>query len=669
MMRYFGYLLLVFLFSCFSLTSFSSDEIDTILNRHKTFLLKEEIDEDSIKKILNDFNKTQQRWNNIKYGDAQKAEWKVPDHLKNIKTLALCWSNPLSDWYRNSNVYDIIIGGLDNWAQNKYQNPNWWHNEIGIPQLMRDILVLMKDDLPQERLNNYLPILKQYRIAGSGANLVWSADLGLFYGLFTKDFNLVDSAVSAIINEIKISDNDGLKPDFSFQQHGQRLQMYQYGAAFLLDNIRIGWELQKSRWAYPQNKVALLTSMLLEGWQWMARGIYTVPETMDRSSTRVDELNKADVRLFIDLFKDLIPAESAELNALKERQNNVGKSLEGFRNFPYSDFTAYHTEDFSFFLKTISSRTLVSESINNENLKGKLLNSGETYFMRDGKEYFNMMPVWDWEKLPGITAFKGAQRIKRKDFNGSVSDGDIGFISMDFMLVSKDESSSIACKKSWYLYEDYVLCLITNVHMKNIPQAYTILDQSRWRSTITTDKGLFFKDIKYLENLKWIRHNDFVYFTLDKTNDLHLYADTVSGSWYSINRGYSSERLADKVFLPSIVHKPGKSATAYVVAFSGKTKTKRIIRKQPFNIVRNDADCQAVIFSDKRIAVSFFRPGSINLKNITVHVDKACLIIVRKGKIFISDPVHEGGIVNITYNKKKYQVKLPADGTTVFLER
>lgn len=667
MLRYSCILFFLFFLLSVKKTFASTDsDVDVILNRHKEFLLKQGSDgENNVPEIVASFDLQKKRWNTIDYGDNQRAAWRVSDHLRNTKELAVHWSDPKSQWYKNQKIFQIIINALDNWAQHKYKNPNWWHNEIGVPQLMRDILVLIRSDLSSAQINNYLPILKQHRIASDGANLIWSADLGLFYGLFTKDEVLINKAVQHITNEIKFSEKDGLKPDFSFHQHGPRLQMYQYGAAFLLDNIQIAWEVRNTPWSYPQDKVELLTSMLLEGWQWMARGIYTVPETMDRSSTRVNELRAADVRLYVDFFKDLVPTRSAELNALELRQNEKSRSLQGFRHFPYSDFTAYHNDDFSFFLKTISLRTLVSESINNENLKGKLLNSGETYFMQDGKEYFNLMPVWDWEKLPGITAFKGAERVNRKGFNGSVSDGRAGLISMDFMLESRGRDSSISCKKSWFVYDNYVLCLMSDIHLTNLREAYTILDQSRQRGAITTNRGLFAKNVKYPDGLKWVRHNGFIYFPLGGSMGLDLFADTLSGSWYDINRGYSSEKIVERVFMPSISHQPGVHSAAYVVAFSGKRSTKKVISKQPFSIIRNDADCQAVIFSDKRMGVSVYKPGTVVLKNKTIHADKPCLLIVGKKQIYISDPLHEGGIINISYNKKEYQVNLPSDGTVV----
>ena len=84
----------------------------------------------------------------------------------------------------------------------------------------------------------------------------------------------------------------------------------------------------------------------------------------------------------------------ARISPIIEREAGRGKPLVGFRHFPRSDFTVYHRESFSFFLKTMSTRTLPSERIDNENVKGRRLYRSDTHFMRDGQEYFNMMPVW-----------------------------------------------------------------------------------------------------------------------------------------------------------------------------------------------------------------------------------------------------------------------------------
>jgi hypothetical protein len=30
--------------------------------------------------------------------------------------------------------------------------------------------------------------------------------------------------------------------------------------------------------------------------------------------------------------------------------------------------------------------------------------------IQNGSEYYNLMPLWDWNLLPGLTAFKGAEK-------------------------------------------------------------------------------------------------------------------------------------------------------------------------------------------------------------------------------------------------------------------
>jgi|ADGO01.1.fsa_nt_gi Polysaccharide lyase family 8, super-sandwich domain. len=99
-----------------------------------------------------------------------------------------------------------------------------------------------------------------------------------------------------------------------------------------------------------------------------------------------------------------------------------------------------------FFLKTISSRTLPTESINNENLKGRLLHSGDAYLVRDGKEYYDLMPVWDWNLLPGVTVFPGAAAAARLPWVGGVSNGMSGAAVMDYQLTD-EKGGSLTAKK------------------------------------------------------------------------------------------------------------------------------------------------------------------------------------------------------------------------------
>jgi hypothetical protein len=45
-----------------------------------------------------------------------------------------------------------------------------------------------------------------------------------------------------------------------------------------------------------------------------------------------------------------------------------------------------------------------------------------------------------------------------------------------------------------------------------------------------------------------------------------------------------------------------------------------------------------------------------------LSVDKACLVLIRDNKIYVSDPQQDNSSVVVQLNNKKFDVKLPAKG-------
>ena len=656
---------------CFALiiTPKSFAQTDTILNRYRQYLLQTVKVESDIKQITATLNANGQ-WDDINYQDTEPANWKPLIHLKRVKEFALAWSNPNSSFYQQAAIKKCIDIALDHWLKMRYKSSNWWHNEIGVPQQIRDIIVLMQNDLSSVQLKDALGILAQYHVYSNatGANLTWSADLGFHYGLLTGNRELMQKCHDLMINEIEVTTGEGVQPDYSFHQHGSRLQMYQYGKAFLWENVRIAWELRNTSFAFPENKIDILTDFVLQGWQWMARGVHTVPGTMDRSASRKNELYSPDIRALLPYLISLVPSKKDSLTNVLNHQDGIG-ALNGFRYYPYSDFSAYHQKDFSFFLKTISDRTLATESINNENLKGHLLNSGDAYLIKDGKEYFNLMPVWNWEYLPGITSFKGADKIKRLPLTGSVSDGNTGFTIMDYLLSSKDGGSSIRAKKSWFCYGNEILCLVAGLQGEHVDSAYTAMDQCRWRDKVkVSDKANTITEGDHLFNdLKWIYHSGFAYIPIGGIL-VNLRLHTVKGSWKTINRSETDMPVEEKIFMPVLVHSDLKksSSFAYLLAYSKTiSKAERLSKKNDFTIVRNDTLCQAVSFKNGPLMAGFFEKGSVHFTNRMITVDRPCLVLMSSDKIFASDPLHKGGTLLIQINNTKYKVLLPADAYSV----
>jgi len=648
-------------------------QVDTILNRYKQYLLNTVDAEGDIMKLATTLNSKNQ-WPDIDYQDMEKANWKPLIHLKRVRDLALVWSNPKSSFYRKDIIRKAIDAGLNHWLENKYKNSNWWHNEIGVPQYLRDIIILLKNDISAQELSESMKVLAQHRVQinGVGANLTWSADLGFHYGALTNNKELMQKCQELMLKEIRITTEEGVQPDFSFHQHGKRLQMYQYGKAFLWENARLAWQVRGTAFSFPEDKIKILTDFVLNGWQWMGRGKYTVPGTMDRSASRVDALQSADIRKLIPYLMELCPEESNAFRIMNAIQNERA-SLIGYRYYPYSDFTAYHQKDFSFFLKTISTRTLASESINNENLKGYLLNSGDAYLIKDGNEYFNLMPVWDWLHLPGVTTFKSAVRINKKPFTGYLSDGKSGLTVMEYQMEDKAGSKQLSARKFWASHGDITVCLIADLAAKNIDTPiYTTLDQSRLRGKVTVNEnGNTLKDGEYqLNNVKWIHHAGFAYIPLNP-GVINLKIGEVSGTWSSINKSLSSEVVTDKVFMPVIQHTESNSRSiGYVLGLSKTAKQVQNLAKKPvWEILRNNRDCQAVRFKDGTKMIAFLSAGSLALeKENIITVDKPCLLMISGNDIYASNPAHTEMKIQLKWQDKSIQSQLKADGSTTKID-
>lgn len=652
------FFLLTFIF--YSISSFASsrtDEAKLIIERYHEFLLRtySAVNVDS---LLTDLG-SDGRWEHINYGDKEPANWKILNHLRLLSQLSFAWAHPESAYYHSKALWAKISLALDYWLANGYTSSNWWHNQIGVPRLMRDIIILAREQMTEPQLKGALKVMGQLRVLkpGEGANLIWSADLGFHYAALTNDTVQMDKCYQLLTDEIRIvEDGDGIKPDYSFQQHGPRLQMYQYGEAYFTVSVRLAWQMRNTCWAYPADKVEILSHFVLDGWQWMARGIYTVPGTIDRSTSRVGALTSADVRYLIPFLQELLPDYQSDYQQMIDIQNGKANLL-GFRHYPYSDFAVYHQPGFSFFLKTISTRTLPTESINNENLKGHLLNSGDAYWIRNGKEYYNLMPVWNWEKLPGITNFKNSDHIERSPFVGSLKYKDSGMSVMDYTLVAKDGEQKVSAKKLWACHNGWVICLIADLQKSAqlSPPPFTVLDQSRLQGDVfcNTYRKSVAEGRHEIVKANWIWHNELLCIFPTPLH-LSLTLGDAEGRWSDINYSESKKIVKEKIFLPVLSHSTSEIKN-FAYAYTGCTnpeKADSLRLNAGWHILQNNQECQAVAYEGDLKMIAFYKAGKLQHKKMIVEVDKPSLIIIHKENVIVGDPTGEVSQIKVTINGK-----------------
>lgn len=603
------------------------------------------------------------RWSDIDYSDLSKSKWKTAVHLERVKDLAIAWASSASAYYKDEQVWNTFSKALDTWLDKKYQNPNWWHNEIGVPQLMRNILAVTGSNLTETQRKAALLVLAQYRVRGTGANLIWSADLALHYGAFIKNDSIIEYSRRLIVTEIRNDTTEGIQPDYSFHQHGARLQSFHYGMDYLNDLLRIGWQLQGTKWAYPGDKVSLLADYVVNGWQWMTRNNYTTPATVDRAVSRQGQLKVTTLKSVAGYLLSLDTSRAAAIREMIDgyRSNNRQPA---FHSFPYSDFAAYHQPGFSIFIKTVSTRTLPTESINAENKKGQLLNNGNVYILRDGKEYFDLMPLWDWQYLPGITNFDPQAKMVRSAFAGAVTDGKSGLVAMHYSL--QKDSSFLTARKTWILRGNQMIALIAGLTRKDISiPVLTAIDQSRWREPVIAGNKKINNPGVYPfflnENLF---HNGLVISVLSGGSGKLILKDT-TGNWKAINEGEQPTGVKGKIFQPMLEH-TSDSPVAYMVSYCASPDSIKPASARQWQIIRNDKDCQAVRFTDGMIMAAFHEAGSLNTKGRTIlQVDRPCLLHYDSDTLIISDPLQLGGRINVTIGSKQLPIDLKKDGSGI----
>jgi len=90
----------------------------------------------------------------------------------------------------------------------------------------------------------------------------------------------------------------------------------------------------------------------------------------------------------------------------------------------------------------------------------------------------------------------------------------------------------------------------------------------------------------------------------------------------------------------------------------------KLVSNPFWEVLCNDKTCQAVSFKDNTVAIAFFSAGALKIRNSELTTDKACLILISNGKLYVSDPNHIGGKTTIMFKGKKFVIDVPENGTT-----
>ncbi|MFD0892287.1 autotransporter-associated beta strand repeat-containing protein [Luteolibacter ambystomatis] len=557
-------------------------------------------------------------WSDINYSDHGQTVWAPQTHLTRLLAMAQAYNKSGNTLYQDASLKASILQAYDAWfAINPYPtSTNWWFAAIGSAQAIGNTLVLMKGDLTTAQINTGAAKIAGNPASYGGLNRVDIAVSKVCRGIAQNDAVLVSGSFAYIGSVITVTTGEGIQPDGSFQQHGAQLYNQGYGSGYFSEVLTYSVLAAGTAYQVTAAQQKILVDAILDGSQQMVRGEtfdYTASgrglSRMNQSTNGNGLISPATNALALGDYR------ADELQALITRQTSSrtnhtadpALALVGHRHFWRSDFSTHQRPDFYTSVKISSTRTFQPESGNNEGLKNLYLGDGVTLIMRTGNEYDDIMPAWDWRRLPGTTVEQDTRSLKpsadwgvfgTSTYAGGVSDGLYGATAFNYSRYR------VAAKKSWFDFDHEFVALGAAVNASTATSAvYTTLNQCLLNGTVTykTSSGTqtLTSGTVTPSGLKWVHHDGTGYVFDTPVNNATIQAVSQSGSWASINSGsgYSTSNVSKNVFSLHVSQSAGSTGGSYnYIVVPGVTAAAMdaYVAAIPVRTVRNDATVQAV---------------------------------------------------------------------------
>jgi chondroitin AC lyase len=594
--------------------------------------IQDTIDVSATKKLLENLS-AKGAWSGIDYSSKQRGRWPVIDHLENLQILCKAYLKKDNPYYQNENVLAKINLALNYWLKNDFVSPNWWYPQIGIPQALAPILLVMETELSTDQIATGVTLLNRAKIGMGGQNKVWLSGNVMLKSLLLRNVDSVAIAAKAIQAELKVSKGLGVQPDNTFHEHGVMLQNGNYGLSYLDNMIKWIAVLRNTPFAFDESKISILRNYALDGMQWTVFKKSFDISASGRHMFRDElELKRNNLMGYFNDLAKLDPAFAASYLKATDYKNLVGN-----KHFWNSDYHIQRTPNYLFSLKMSSSRVSGYETVNFENMLGYHLGSGMTLLYQTDEEYKNIFPFWDWKKLPGTTIIQDDKPIPvsnawgykiEGNFVGGVTDG------KDGIAVLKYNRGGLQANKAWFMFNNQIVCLGNGISADTSYNVTTSINQTYLNGdVIVSAKNILSKASgdKTLENPNWVLHHNIGYVFPDGGN-LQLASKSVSGSWYNVAQRYDDVKEKADIFSLWYNHgkKPKDQKYQYILVPNATETMLNALTTQPIFKIINNVDQEIVMANDGSMAgIIFYKAGKADVFG-GITVNQPCLVMLKR---------------------------------------
>ena len=518
-------------------------------------------------------------WPDVDYGDRGAASWSPSTHAGYFRDLARAWHMS-----GDARYLDACRKAMSFWVSRNPISSNWWYNEIGAPRVFAPALLLLRNVFTENELAAADRILSKTRLGMTAQNKLWAAGIVLQRGLLRHDVEMVKEAREDMAEELRISEDEGIQPDYSFHQHGRVMQTGVYGLSFAHDyawwiNAFEGTTLQ-----FAKARCDVLVDYLLKCQTWLIKG------------GRYD-LNACGRQVGQGVQKDKADMVTAVLKMLGLKDNVPVGAM-----YPYSDFGVYRSKNWCASIRMQSNRLRGWEDTNQEDIQGYFSSDGALLVRRTGGEYNDITACWDWKHIPGTTTYDDGKPLWGSPTNFPFNKTDLvsGKVFGDSVMVAAMDlvRDGLTARKAWFFYPRGIVCLGAGITMDRDYEVTTTLEQNLFVGTKKSGNC--------------ITNAGIAYYLIDG-GTMNSKEESRTKRWNCLCPSYSSSTVTKTVFDLSISHgkSPRDASYAYVVSPEGLSPSAAAAQiDADVRIVSNTKDVQSVSISGKTYTIDW-RTASI----------------------------------------------------------
>lgn len=607
-------------------------------------------------------------WPGLNYEDVSRIAFENRVHIQNIGLMSTSFAHQGSSLYQDLELKQAIEKAVDFWLEHDFIADNWHTNEIANPMAWLAILYKMDGELTQEQEQGIVGLAKRGNLqawgARPGGDLIKIAGIVAELALYLKDEKALKVAVDAMVDEVKITSGMGIKPDLSFHHRADRVtSILAYGTGYAATFANWAERLAGTEFQFPDTATELLVDYYLDGiCKSMVHASYKDPGSINRGMAREGSLKPISPEIPEKLLAISDYRKDELERVIKTRKGEQQPDFRSNRFFWFSEYASHQRPDYFTSVRMYSERNHNMESPHNqESLMMHHYADGSNFISKTGKEYYDIFPVWDWQKIPGTTIvqkqepYHGSGIVKKgkTDFVGAVSDGEYGAAAFDF----ESPHDQLKARKAWFFFDEEYMCLGSGITSEDPYPVVTTLNQTLINGEILTSnqevRSTLDRGEHELENVSWVLHDGVGYFFPGGEN-VSIKNKDETGAWQNI---VGSQRVQDK---PSVIKalfglwidhgvQPINRKYEYMIIPNATEQQLEVLAENsPIIILSNTHQLQAVWHQNlNRAQAVFYEAGTLQLPNgIAISAKQPGMVMVAtKGKailnITIADPTRK----------------------------